>query len=58
MPIFIGYDHVVSKACKKMTELLLNNEIGEIFTIDVEFRENWNGIFKAHPWLDGRLILI
>ena len=22
-------------------------------TLDVSFREHWQGIFKAHPWLDG-----
>lgn len=53
IPIFVGYDHVVSKASNKITELLLNKEIGNILTIDVEFRENWKGIFKAHPWLSG-----
>ena len=24
-----------------------------MITIDVEFRENWKGIFNAHPWLNG-----
>lgn len=27
--------------------------IGDILTIDVEFREHWRGIFGAHPWLAG-----
>lgn len=27
--------------------------LGEILTIDVEFREHWRGIFAAHPWLAG-----
>ena len=27
--------------------------LGEILTIDVEFREHWRGIFSAHPWLAG-----
>ena len=53
IPIFVGYDHVVSKASETITKLLLNNEIGNILTIDVEFRENWKGIFRAHPWLSG-----
>lgn len=30
-----------------------NKPIGEILTLDVEFREHWRGIFGAHPWLAG-----
>ena len=26
---------------------------GKPLFIDVEFREHWEGIFKAHEWLDG-----
>ena len=32
-----------------MKEKILGNTI----TFDVDFRENWEGIFRAHPWLDG-----
>lgn len=51
--IFIGYDHIVGPSTQKITQILQSNMIGEIQTIDVEFRENWSGIFRAHPWLDG-----
>jgi predicted dehydrogenase len=51
--VFVGYDHVVGKAAKKAEELIKSGVIGEVKTIDVEFREHWGGIFKAHPWLDG-----
>ena len=27
--------------------------LNEIKYIDVEIREHWQGIFNAHPWLDG-----
>ena len=53
IPIFVGYDHVVSNSIQKVCELIKNNSIGNILTIDVEFRENWEGIFAAHPWLNG-----
>src|SRR6185503_18285060 len=46
--IFVGYDHVVGKAARRLTELLGDRVIGEVKTIDVEFREFWGGIFKAH----------
>lgn len=51
--VFIGYDHVVGKAAQAFGEKLKENKIGEIDTIDVEFREFWGGIFNAHPWLSG-----
>ena len=51
IPIFTGYDHVVGQASEKFSELI--HGVGEIETLDVEFREYWGGIFAAHPWLDG-----
>lgn len=51
--IFTGYDHVVGEASEKMTNILASGSLGNISTIDVEFREYWEGIFNAHPWLDG-----
>ncbi len=51
--VFIGYDHVVGKSARKTIELLQANAVGQIQTFDVEFREHWGGIFKAHPWLAG-----
>jgi predicted dehydrogenase len=49
--IFVGYNHVVSAVAGKAVELVPH--LGLIETLDVEFREHWGGIFKAHPWLDG-----
>lgn len=49
--LFVGYNHVVGKATRKAEELL--KAIGEVQTLDVEFRECWAGIFDAHPWLTG-----
>jgi predicted dehydrogenase len=51
--LFVGYDHVVGGAAQRVEALLLAGTVGEIRTIDVEFREHWEGIFKAHPWLSG-----
>jgi predicted dehydrogenase len=51
--LFVGYDHVVGAAAEKAALLLSEDVIGEVLTIDVEFREEWSGIFAAHPWLDG-----
>lgn len=51
--VFVGYDHVVGKSARKTQEILQAGTLGEIKTFDVEFREHWGGIFKAHPWLSG-----
>ncbi len=50
---FVGYDHVIGVAIEKVTELIQSGQFGAVDTIDVEFRERWDGIFAAHPWLDG-----
>lgn len=51
--LFVGYDHVVGAAAEKAAALIAAGAIGRARTIDVEFREEWSGIFAAHPWLDG-----
>ncbi|RPH59380.1 MAG: gfo/Idh/MocA family oxidoreductase [Acidobacteria bacterium] len=51
--VFVGYDHVVGRASQLAGEILAQKGLGEIATIDVEFREHWGGIFNAHPWLAG-----
>jgi len=51
--VFTGYDHVVGEASEKFTNIIHSGSLGDIATIDVEFREFWGGIFNAHPWLDG-----
>jgi len=51
--IFVGYDHIVGESTTSFTNYLLAQNIGNLITLDVEFREHWGGIFEAHPWLDG-----
>jgi predicted dehydrogenase len=50
--VFCGYDHVVGRATR-LAEAALRSGIGDVVTLDVEFREHWGGIFGAHPWLAG-----
>lgn len=49
----VGYDHSVSKSIERFVGLLKEKIVGSPLTLDVEFREHWKGIFKAHPWLSG-----
>jgi predicted dehydrogenase len=49
--VFVGYDHVVAKSTARFVEL--GRQLPRVETFDVAFREHWQGIFDAHPWLDG-----
>lgn len=49
----IGYDHAVSPSVTFVRDKLRSGAIGNVVTLDVEFREHWAGIFNAHPWLTG-----
>ncbi len=51
--LLVGYDHVVSEAAQFVVGLLNKKIHGEVLTVDVDWREHWAGIFKAHPWLSG-----
>ncbi|MDP2593361.1 MAG: Gfo/Idh/MocA family oxidoreductase [bacterium] len=51
--VVLGYDHAVAKSIDRVAGLLKEKTIGDVSTLDVEFREHWQGIFKAHPWLKG-----
>lgn len=49
----VGYDHAVAASIGRVVALLKQKVVGDPLTLDVEFREHWQGIFKAHPWLSG-----
>lgn len=51
--VITGYDHVLSKITKIAEDILKSGKLGQIQSLDVEFRETWKGIFSAHPWLKG-----
>ena len=65
--VTVGYDHAVSESAAFVRDFvngrteearplaggLASKPLGEILTVDVEFREHWKGIFGAHPWLAG-----
>lgn len=51
--VTIGFDHVVAESIEFVRDILKEKKIGKVITMDVEFREHWQGIFKAHPWLTG-----
>ena len=51
--VVVGYDHTVSKGFEYVLTLLKQGVIGDVETIDTEFRFHWQPILDAHPWLSG-----
>lgn len=51
--VTMGYEHGVAESVEAVIDYLRQNLIGNILTLDVEFRVHWRSIFAAHPWLKG-----
>jgi len=49
--VLVGYNHHLSQAIDVIKKELANKSIGEIHWIQVDFRENFKYMLKAHPWL-------
>lgn len=50
---FVGYDHAIAASVRDLSARIADGAFGEVLTLDAAFREHWQGIFNAHPWLDG-----
>ncbi len=46
---FVGYDHLVGKATRRLEQYLVEGAVGQILTFDVEFREFWGGFSRHIP---------
>jgi len=51
--IFSGYNHRYSPAFSMMTESLKELQGLPEIRVSVEWKESWDGILRAHPWLNG-----
>lgn len=49
----VGYEYVLGEGTRLILELLDKAKFTEVELLEVSFRENWKGIFAAHPWLKG-----
>ena len=50
---FVGYNHTVSSGIKYLISCINKSKVGKINSIDIDWREHWQGILNAHPWLNG-----
>jgi predicted dehydrogenase len=51
--VIVGFNHLLSQQTEKLEELIGQNVIGKLLSMDCEFRSHWKNIFDAHPWLSG-----
>lgn len=53
--IFVGYNHSASNMIQnlKTINILEKFDLGKILNINVFWEESWEGILRAHPWLNG-----
>lgn len=51
--VTVGYDHAVSQSFQSFLNHIKDGQYGKLLTVDGVTREHWEGIFKAHPWLEG-----
>jgi len=49
----VGFNHNVTENTKFIEELITEGIVGNPSSINVNWLEDWSGIFKAHPWLSG-----
>lgn len=48
--IFCGYNHTVNPSMSYFFEKLINNR-NKIKAVNINWKEGWDGILGAHPWL-------
>ena len=51
--LLVGYNHNLTENTKYVESLIKNDVIGSPLSMHVRWMESWEGIFEAHPWLDG-----
>jgi len=51
--ILVGYNHRLTLNTKYLVQVIQNNSFGQVKFLRSNFRENWEGILNAHPWISG-----
>lgn len=51
--IGVGYNHAFTQNTQFMGQWLRAHDIGHPLSLSVNWLEHWEGIFNAHPWLQG-----
>ena len=51
--VFIGFNHRVARSTLIVQNLITANSLGVPSSVEVNWDESWEGILKAHPWLNS-----
>ena len=51
--IFCGFNHSLSKSIIFLKKLILEQKIGNIKDVTINWKEDFNLILKAHPWISS-----
>lgn len=51
--VFIGFNHRVARSTQIVQNLITSNSLGVPSRVEVNWDESWEGILKAHPWLNS-----
>ncbi|NUN47774.1 MAG: hypothetical protein HUU15_02965 [Candidatus Brocadiae bacterium] len=50
IPGYCMFEHPVSRGVELLQEMVSARQIGEVQSIEVEWRDHWDGILKGMPW--------
>lgn len=51
--VVVGFNHIVAHNTKKVHDLIKENSLGKLLSLEAGIRSHWGNILKAHPWLKG-----
>ena len=51
--IYCGFNHSISESILFLINLILKKKIGKITNVEINWKEDFNLILKAHPWIKG-----
>ena len=51
--LFAAYELTVARGAELIGDMITGHHLGEIVTLEVEYREHWESVLKAQPWVLG-----
>jgi predicted dehydrogenase len=51
--VLVAYNHRLTRATQFARKLFEENDFGKVLSIRALTRESWDGIMRAHPWLNS-----
>lgn len=51
--VVVGYEYSLGQSANKILKFITDDAFGKTRVLEVSVREEWSGVFAAHPWLSG-----